>query len=161
MTSPTNATPVMENPSLAMSSSLPNSPQLSGSPYPSPRVHEYAVTSASDIKRVRPGVFSVGRNDFGDNISRTASSPIDLRLARNISDISARSKSEGREHARNPHSPSVTSRSSYSPPTEDDSDFEMDEQSTLNRTFNHPEEKREEGRGKTSEWDGLEMEMEM
>ena len=157
MTTSTNVTLVTEKSSLVMPSSLPNSSQSRGSPYSTPRVHEYAVTSASDVKHVRPGVFSVGRNDLGDTISRTASSPIDLRPVKNVSGISSRSKSEG---AWNLYSSSVTSRSSHSSPTEDDSDFEMDEKPMLNCT-NHSQQKREESGGKKSEWNGLEMEMEM
>ena len=156
MTTPTNVALATEKSSLVTSSSLPNSSRLR-SPYSTPRVHEYAVTSASDVKHVRRGVFSVGRNDLDNSISRTASSPIDIRSVNNIGGISSRSKSEG---AWNQYSPSVTSRSSRSPPTEDDSDFEMDEESTLNRT-NHSQQKIEESGGKRSEWDGLEIEMEM
>jgi len=162
MTTPINAPLIAEKPSFSISSSLPSSSQLNRSSYSSLRVHEYAVTSTSGIKHVRPGVFSIGRNDIGDSsISRTTSSPIDLRSAKNFGGISSRSKSEGVEHAWNPRSPPVTSRLSYSPPTEDDSDFEMDEQSPPNHTFNHSEGKTGESGGKTSEWDGLEMEMEM
>ena len=156
MTTPTSATLVPEK-SPVMPSSLPNSSRLRRPLYSTPRVHEYAVTSASDVNHVRPGVFSVGRNDLSNSISRTVSSPVDLRSAKNVGGISSRSKSEG---AWNPYSPSVTSRSSYSPPTEDDSDFEMDEESVLSRT-NHSQQKREESGRKRSEWDGLEMEMEM
>lgn len=160
MTIPINATLVAERTSSVMSSSLPNPPGLNRSSYSSPKVHEYAVTSASDVKHVRPCVLSIGRNDpGGSSISRTASSPIDLRSAKNIGGISSRSISEGLR-AWNPHSSSVTPRSSYSPPTEDDSDFEMGEQSTLGRTFNRSG-KQEESGGKAPEWDGLEMEMEM
>jgi hypothetical protein len=157
---PINATLATEKKSFTISSSLPNSSQH-GPSYSSPRVREYAVTSTSGVKHVRPGMFGLGRNDLSDTISRATSSPIDLRPPKNIGGISPRSKSESGEHAWNAHSPSVISRSPYSPPTEDDSDFEMDEQSTLNRTFDHLEGKRGEVRGKKSEWDGLEMEMEM
>jgi len=139
-----------EKRSLAMSSSLPSSHRLNRTSYSSPTVHEHAVTSASDAEHVRPGVFSVDRNDQ-DSISRTVSSPIDLRSVKVFGGISSRSKSES---AWNPHNPSVTSRSSYSPPTEDDSDFEMDGQSMLSCTFDHSQ-------GKSGGWDGLEMEMEM
>ena len=147
-TTSTTTTLGTEKPSLAVSSSLPGSYRLSRLSHSSQRVHEHAVTSASDIKHVRPGV---GRNDRGDSIGRTASSPIDFCSVKIVSGISSRSKSEG---AWNPHSPLVTSRSSYSPPTEDDSDFEMDELSTLSCTFNHSQRK-------NGGWDGLEMEMEM
>ena len=157
-TTPINATLVTEKSSLSVSNSLPNFSQFNRPSYSSPRVHEYAVIPASNVKRVRPGVFGVGRNDLGDSMSRTISSPIDLRPVKNTDGISSRSKSEG---AWNPHSSSVTSGSPYSPPTEDDSDFEMDEKSALNHTFNHLQRKREENEGKTSEWDGLGMEMEM
>lgn len=156
---PTNSMLVTEKPFLSTPSSLPNSSQLSRSSHPTLRVHEYAVTSARDVKHVRPGVFSVDRNDLYSSISRTASSPIGLHSVTNAGGISSRSKSDG---AWNPYDPLVASRSSYSPPTEDDSDFEMDEQSALDHT-NHSRRKRlgEETVGKTSEWDGLEMEMEM
>ena len=158
MTTPMNATLVVGGSSPAVSRSLPDSSELGGSSRSLPNVHEYAVTSTSDVSRARCGVVSVNRNEPGDfSISRTTSSPINLRGTNDIGDIS-RSRSEGGEHLWGPRSPSVTPRSSYSSPTEDDSDFEMDEQPTLNRTFNH---KCEGSRGKTPEWDGLEMDMEM
>ena len=157
MIAPINTAHVTEKSSLVMPSSLPNSSRLRRSSYSTPRVHEHAVTSASDVKHVRPGVFSVGRNDLSNSISRIASSPIDFHSVKNVGGMSSRSKSEG---AWNPYSPSVTSSSSHSPPTEDDSDFEMDEEPMLNRT-NHSQQKREEGGGRRSEWDELEMEMEM
>ena len=156
-----NATLITEDPSLSMSSSLPNASQLRKPSYSSARIHECAINSTIDVKHVRTGLFSIGRSDLDDTISRATSSPIDLRPVKNISGISARSKSEGEERTWNSHSPSIVSISSYSPPTEDDSDFEMNEQSTINRAFNHLEGGREETREKTSEWDGLEMEMEM
>ena len=156
-TTPTNPTLVTDKPFLSMSSSLPNSSQLSRSSHPTLRVHEYAVTSAKDVKHVRPGVFSIGRNDLCSSINRVVSSPIGLHSVTDAGGISSRSKSDG---AWNPYSPPVASKSSYSPPTEDDSDFEMDEQSPLDLA-NHSRRKREEVGRKTSEWDGLEMEMEM
>ena len=160
MTTPINATLIAEKPSPVVSSSLPNPSELNR-PYSSPRVHEHAVTLTNDAG-TQPSALRIGKNDLGDSsISRATSSPIDLRSVKNVGDLSSRNNSEGRTHAWNPHSPSVTSRSSYSPPTEDDSDFEMNEQSTLDRTFDNSAGKREESGGKASEWDGLEMEMEM
>ena len=132
MTTPTNPTFVAEKSSLVLPSSLPNSSRLR-SPHSTPRVHEYAVTSTSDIKHVRPGLFSANRNYLCNSIGRRASSPIDLRSVKKVGGISSRNKSES---VWNPHSPSVTSRSSHSPPAEDDSDLEMDEGSTLNHA-NH------------------------
>ena len=132
MTTPTNATLVAEESPLILSSSLPNSSRLR-SPHSTPRVHEYAVTSTSNIKHVRPGVFSANRNYLGNSIDRRTSSPIDLRSVKKVGGISSRNKSES---AWNPYSPSVASRSSHSPPAEDNSDFEMDEGSTLNHA-NH------------------------
>ena len=121
-------------------------------------VREHAVISASDVKNFRPGVFSVGRSQPSGTISGTTSTPITLCSAKSITGIS---KSEGGEHAWNSHSPSVTSRLSCSPPTEDESDFEMEEASVLNRTFDCLEGKKLDAAGETSEWDGMEMEMEM
>lgn len=106
-------------------------------------------------------MLGICRGDLSDTISRTTSSPIYLRSAKNIDDISSQSKSAGEEHAWNPHSPPVASRPSYSPPTEDDSDFEMGQQFAPSRTFNHLEGKKGRTGEETSEWDGLEMEMEM
>ena len=144
-----------------MSSSLPNSSELSKPCYSSPRVHEYIVVSTNGTKDVRPGAVSVGRNDPGDySISRTKSSPMNLRLAKNVGGFPSQSNPEDGGHVWNSRSPSVTSRSSYSPPTEDDSDFEMDEQSALSHTFDSSG-KKEESEGKVPKWDGLEMEMEM
>jgi len=160
MTTPINATLVGEK-SSPVSSSLPNPSELNRS-YSSRRAREHPVTSTNDAKCIRPGAPSIGKNDLGDSsISRATSSPIDLRSVKNVGDLPSRNNSGGRGHAWNPHSPSVTSRSSYSPPTEDDSDFEMNERSTLDRTFNNSAGKKEESGGKTSEWDGLDMEMEM
>ena len=161
MTTPINATLVTERTPSVTSTSLPNSSDLNRSSYSSPRVHEYAVTSNSDVERVRPGVFSIGRNDPGDSsIGRATSSPIELRSAKNVGSISSRNNS-GRECVWNPHSSLITPRSSYSPPTEDESDFEMYEQPTLDRTLNSSGGKREESGGRAPGWDALEMEMEM
>lgn len=161
MTTPINATLIAEKPSPVISSSLPNSSELNRS-YSLPRVHELAVTSTNVTKHLRPGAFNICGNDPGDSsISRTTSSPIDLRSAKNVGGISSRSNSEGGGHAWHPHSCSVISRSSYSPPTDDDSDFEMNEQPALDLSFDHSGGTREESGGKGSEWDGLEMEMEM
>lgn len=160
-TTPINAALTTGRSPLSMSSSLPDSPRINRPFHSPPRVHVYAVTPTSGFKHVRPGMLGVYRGDLSDTISRTTSSPVDLRSAKNIDGISSRSKSEGGEHAWNPHSPSVASRPPYSPPTEDDSDFEMDDQFTPNRTFNHLEGNKGGTGEEASEWDGLEMEMEM
>jgi len=123
-------------------------------------VHEHAVISTSNVDHVRPDVYSVGRSEFSRAMSRTTSFPIALRSAKNTTNSPPRSKSEGGDRGWNSHNPSVASTLSYFPPTKDESDFEMEEEPTLNRTFERLEGKEETGGGAAG-WDGLEMEMEM